>query len=129
MPIVFKLIWCGMWLGVSIGAVCAFYVGADIYNPLHVQYAAVGIFFLGSLFLIRFVDYREKTILPNIPTLSIIANYLLFTPKQELEKEDYYAVLPFLYAFGIKQIAKRKFRKASPPDWYKATPRARGALL
>ncbi len=129
MPIVFKLIWCGMWLGVSIGAVCAFYVGADIYNPLHVQYAAVGIFFIGSLFLIRFVDYREKNNLAEYSDLINYRKYLLFTPKQELEKEDYYAVLPFLYAFGIKQIAKRKFRKASPPDWYKGDAEGKGALL
>lgn len=129
MPIIFKLIWCGMWLGVSIGAVCAFYTDGDLYNPLHMQYAAVAIFFIGSLFLIRFVDYREKNNLAEYSDLINYRKYLLFTPKPELEKEDYYAVLPYLYAFGIKQLVKRKFKISRPPDWYSGDNECKGALL
>lgn len=129
MPIPFKLIWCGMWLGVSIGAVCAFYVGDDLYNPLYIQYAAVAIFFIGSLFLIRFVDYREKNNLAEYSDLINFRKYLLFTPAQELEKEDYYAVLPYLYAFGIKGLVKHKFRRSAPPAWYSGDAEGKGALL
>lgn len=129
MPILFKLIWCGMWLGVSIGAVIAFYTGDNIYNPLGIQYAAVGIFFLGSLFLIRFVDYREKNNLAEYSDLINYRKYLLFSPRAELDKLDYYEVLPYLYAFGIKALVKHKFEKRRPPKWYSGDAECKGALL
>ncbi|MCM1368501.1 MAG: DUF2207 domain-containing protein [Roseburia sp.] len=127
MPILFKTLWCGIWLGCSIGPFIAFAQVA--YDPYGTTYVSVALFFIGPLFLRRFADYREKI---NLADYSMIVNYrrfLLRTGGDELGKYDYYAALPFIYAFGIKFAVKRKFGERRPPEWYKPDPEIRSALL
>ncbi len=128
MPILFKLIWCAMWLGASLGGLIGVY--HQTYDPLGIVYSSEIMMFLSSFVLIRFVDYREKINLADYSDLINYRKYLLFAPAAELTKEDYYAVLPYLYAFGIKQLVRRKFGERDLPDWYKIeNGEAKGALL
>lgn len=127
MPILFKAVWCGMWLGCSIGGIIAFSHMA--YDPYGTVYAAVVIFFVGPLVLRRFADYREKINLAEYSALINYRKYLLRAHDYELCKQDYYAALPFLYAFGIKPFVKRKFGEQPPPKWYKSDGGERSALL
>lgn len=128
MPIVFKLIWCGLWLGASLGGLVVMHDA--MYDPLYIMYAGVIMLFLGSFVLIRFVDYREKANLADYSDLVNYRKHLLFAPASELAKDDYYAALPYLYAFGIKFAVKRKFGERQLPEWFTADPdRKKGALL
>ncbi|MDE7164022.1 MAG: DUF2207 domain-containing protein [Clostridiales bacterium] len=129
MPILFKAVWCGMWLGVSIGWSIAMWVGLEVNDVLGVIYVAVTILFVGPIVLIRFVDYREKI---NLDEYSDLINYRKFLFKDaayELNDEEYYSALPFLYAFNIKWIVGRKFKGVPPPKWYSGDPEGRGRLL
>ncbi len=127
MPIIFKLIWCGMWLGISVGSMIAFYETA--YDPCGIIYAAVAILFGGSLGLIKFVDFREKNNLSDYSDLINYRKFLLRSPASELNKLDYSEALPFLYAFRIKTLVKRKFIRELPTEIYDGDPDRKGALL
>lgn len=127
MPIVFKIIWCGMWLGISVGSMIGFFTG--VYDPFGIIYAAVAILFGGSLVLIRFVDYREKHNLSDYSDLVNYRKFLLCAPASKLNKLDYAEVLPFLYAFHIKPLVKRKFIRTLPPEMYDGDNEQTGALL
>lgn len=118
MPILFKAIWCGMWLGVSVGWSIAMWVGLGINDFLGVIYVAVVILFVGPIALIRFVDYREKNNLAEYSDLINYRKFLLKASAEELNGDDYYAALPFLYAFNIKWLVGRKFKDIPPPKWY-----------
>lgn len=129
MPIVFKLIWCGMWLGASLGGVYGMFAGA-IHDPFGTIYLAIAMFFVGSFFLIRFLDFRSKN---NLAEYSDIVNYrkfLLFASKDEMAGLEYCEALPFLYAYNIKWLVKHKFKRANrPPKWYSVDGSGKGALL
>ncbi|MDE7082320.1 MAG: DUF2207 domain-containing protein [Clostridia bacterium] len=101
----------------------------QISDPLGIGYTAVAILFIGSLLLIRFVDYREKNNLADYSDLVNYRKYLLFARKSELFTLDYYAVLPYLYAFNIKPLVKRKFNTQQLPEWYISESGQRGKLL
>lgn len=130
MPIPFKAGWCGIWLSASV----AFMLGPALtgvaeYDPLGNIYTAVATLFVGPLFLRRFIDYREKNNLAEYSDLINYRKYLLFTPSSELDKLDYYEILPFLYAFNIKPLVKNKLsRRDALPRWYK-TDGERSVLL
>lgn len=127
MPILFKIVWCGMWLGCSVGAFIAFAIMT--HDPYGIIYVSAALLFVGPLFLRRFADYREKINLAEYSTLVNYRRYLLRSKSDELCKSDYYAALPFIYAFGIKFLVKRKFGDRQPPDWYKPDPEIRSVLL
>lgn len=128
MPLLFKLIWCGLWLGGSLGGLIAVYT--TVYDPLVVGYVSPCMVFAGSFLLIRFVDHREKVNLADYSDLINYRKYLMFSSAAELSTENYYYVLPYLYAFGIKPIVARKFAERELPKWYKqGKDEERGALL
>ena len=127
MPILFKLIWCGMWLGVSIGATIA-YASAS-YDPFGAADVSAILLLLGPLFIIRFIDYREKNNLDDYSDLINYRKFLLHAPTDELNTADYIKALPFIYAFGIKPFVKRRFTNRICPDWYSGDKELKGALL
>lgn len=128
MPIIFKFLWCGLWLGASIGSLVAMFMSLE-YDPLLIGYISVGIFFLGPLFFIRFIDYRAKNNLADYSDLVNFRKFLLFAPRSEVDKLDYYETLPLLYALNIKTLVRGKFsRKDELPQWYKSDGK-RSALL
>ena len=129
MPIIFKAIWCGMWLGVSIGWSIAMWVSLDVNDYMGVIYVAVIMLFVGPIVLIRFVDYREKNNLADYSDLINYKKFLLRAGADELSGDDYYAALPFLYAFNIKWLVGRRFKSLPPPKWYSEDPEKRGKLL
>ena len=101
----------------------------QISDPFYIGYTAVAILFIGSLFLIRFVDYREKNNLAEYSDLVNFRKYLLFASKSKLFGLDYYSVLPLLYAFNVKSLVKRKFNTQQLPEWYVSENGQRGKLL
>ena len=113
--------------GSGVGLQIGFYTA--IPDPFGICYASVAILFIGSFLLIRFVDYREKNNLADYSDLVNFKRYFLFSKKKDLLKEDYYAVLPFLYAFNIKSLVKRKFNTNELPVWYLSEDGKRGRLL
>lgn len=128
MPILFKLLWCGIWLGGSLGGLWA--VTNGCYDPAGLYFAALAIIFSGSFVLVRFVDYREKINLEDYSMLINYRRYLLFAPKRETAGDDYYAALPYIYAFGIKPLVKHKYVIKDIPDWYEdSSGGGKGALL
>lgn len=127
MPFAFRLVWSAGWVFPSVGLLIAAYLMVD--DPLGICYAAIAILFIGSFLLIRFVDYREKNNLADYSNLVNYRKYFLLSKKKDLLKEDYYAALPFLYAFNIKFLVKRKFNTAELPDWYLTEDGKRGWLL
>lgn len=126
-PFPFRLVWSSAWVfgGIGILAVCY----DTVSDPFFIFYASVAILFAGTFVLIRFVDYREKNNLADYSDLINYRKYFLFSKKCDLLKEDYYAALPFLYAFNIKFLVKRKFSTSELPDWYESESGERGALL
>ena len=127
MPIVFKTIWCGGWLAGSTVAMCA---GISwTHDPLGLSVTAIALLYVGPLFLVRFVDYREKNNLSDYSDLVNYRRFLLFEPAAELRSLDYYAALPLLYAFRIKRLVAHKFGEQPLPDWYVNETGKKGVLL
>ncbi|MDE6504829.1 MAG: DUF2207 domain-containing protein [Clostridia bacterium] len=126
-PIFFKLLWCGLWLFASFGGLWA--ATNEGYDPAGIYYAAIVIIFAGSFVLLRFVDYREKINLDDYSMLINYRRYLLFTPGAELVNTDYYSALPYIYAFKIKPLVRRKYGERSVPEWYVCKNGEKGALL
>lgn len=129
MPIIFKAVWCGMWLGVSIGWSIAMYIGLGVNDVMGVIYVAVTLLFVGPIVLIRFVDYREKNNLSDYSDLINYRKFLLKAYADELSGDEYYAALPFLHTFNIKWIVGRRFKGLPPPKWYTDDPDGKGWLL
>ena len=129
MPIIFKAIWCGMWLGASVGGSLAMWIGSGVNDYLGVIYVAVILLFVGPIVLIRFVDYREKNNLSDYSDLVNYRKFLLRAAADELSGDDYYAALPFLHTFNIKWIVGRKFKGLPPPKWYTGDSENAGWLL
>ena len=127
MPIVFKAIWCGGWLAGSTAFMFAGFTWAS--DPFGLVLTSVVLLYLGPLFIIRFVDYREKNNLDDYSDLVNYRKFLLFAPAAELRSLDYYKILPLLYAFRIKTIVKHKIGEVPPPDWYENESGAKGGLL
>ena len=127
MPILFKTIWCGMWLGASVGTSLGMWISSGVNDFLGVIYIAVIMLFLGPLVLIRFVDYREKI---NLADYSDLRNYRKFLLKATEEiGDEYFAALPFLYTYNIKWLVGRRFKHLPPPTWYVNDPDKKGWLL
>ncbi len=129
MPILFKAVWCGMWLGVSVGVSLAMWIGSGVNDYFGVIYVALIMLFAGPLVLIRFVDYREKNNLSDYSDLINYRKFLFRSGADELSGDDYYAALPFLYAFNIKWIVGRRFKHLPSPEWYTEGDDGRRCLL
>lgn len=129
MPILFKAVWCGKWLGVSIGWSIAMYIGLGVNDVMGVIYVAVALLFVGPIVLIRFVDYREKNNLSDYSDLINYRKYLFKASAGELSGDEYYKALPFLHTFNIKWIVGRRFKALPPPKWYTDDTEQRGWLL
>ena len=123
-PLPFRLVWCSLWLGAPIGIMAAF--AGEAYDPMGITIAADIMMFLGSFGLIQFVDYREKN---NLSDYSDLINYRKFLWRARAGDVDYYAALPFLYAFKIKPFTASRLRPAALPDWYISPNGERGGLL
>lgn len=126
-PFPFRLVWSSVWVFAGIGILGGCY--ATVSDPFGIYYAAVAILFVGTFLLIRFVDYREKNNLADYSDLVNYRKYLLFSNKSTLFSADYYAALPYLYAFNIKLFVKHKFNTVALPDWYESQYGKRSALL
>lgn len=120
-PLLPRIIWCSLWLGAPIASLIV--MSQSSFDPFGISYAASAMLFLGSFVLIQFVDYREKN---NLSDYSDLVNYRKFLWRAVAGDVDYYAALPYLYAFGIKPFTAKKLRPAAPPAWYKGT---EGGLL
>ncbi|MDE6104206.1 MAG: DUF2207 domain-containing protein [Clostridia bacterium] len=128
-PFWFRLIWSMGWVASSIAILITEYVRLSVNDFLGMAFAAIAILFLGTFVLVRFVDYREKNNLDDYSDLINYKKFLLFSSKEKLTKTDYYAALPYIYAFGIKPFVKRKFNRQTLPDWYKSADGKGGGLL
>ena len=126
-PFLFRLIWSSAWVLGGVGLLFGCY--ETVSDPFGMFYASVAILFLGTFLLVRFVDYREKNNLADYSDLINYRKYFLFSNKATLFSEDYYAALPYLYAFNIKFLVKRKFNTTPLPDWYESEGGERSALL
>lgn len=128
MPIIFKAVWCGMWLGASVGGSLGIWIGSGVNDYLGVIYVAAAILFVGPIVLIRFVDYRENINLSDYSDLTNYKKYLLKASADELG-DEYYDALPFLHTFNIKWIVGRRYKGLPPPKWYSDDPDREGWLL
>ena len=77
----------------------------------------------------QFVDLREKINLADYSDLTNYRKFLLFSRKADLQTVDYYEALPYLYAFRIKGLVRRKFACDTLPDWFVSPSGERGSLL
>ena len=119
MPILFKTLWCGMWLGASIGGLLSFAIGLDA--PAYATgaaWAASITLLLGPTVLRQFVDYRDKKNLADYSDLVNYRKFLLFASADELRSQNYAEVLPYLHVFGIKPFAAHKYDRTLPSDMY-----------
>ncbi|MDE7454059.1 MAG: DUF2207 domain-containing protein [Clostridia bacterium] len=128
-PFLFRLIWSLGWVAPSIFLMIDAY--ANTFDPWGLAYASIAILFVGSYILVQFVDHREKNNLADYSDLVNYRKFLLFTSRIKLQEEgiDYYEVLPYLYAFNIKFLVKRKFNRENLPDWFVSPNGERGNLL
>lgn len=127
MPIAFKAVWCGGWLAGSTAFMCFGFIWDT--DPFGLVITSIILLYLGPLFIVRFVDYREKNNLEEYSDLVNYRKFLLFAPAAEISSLDYYKVLPLLYAFRIKPLVKRKFGDVPPPAWYENETSEKGGLL
>ncbi|MDE6613569.1 MAG: DUF2207 domain-containing protein [Clostridia bacterium] len=128
-PFWFRLIWSSGWVAPSIAVMLVTYFDKGINDFLGMAIASCVILFAGTFLLIRFVDYREKNNLADYSDLINYKRFLLFSSKEMLTTTDYYAALPYVYAFGIKPFVKRKFNTETLPDWFISTNGKGGGLL
>lgn len=126
-PFLFRLVWSFIWVSPAIALSITMF--GEVRDPLGLAYAAVAAVFIGGFLLIRFVDYRERNNLSDYSDLINYKKFLLYARRKELEATDYYAALPYIYAFGIKPLVKRKFAKSGLPLWYSAENGKGGGLL
>lgn len=126
-PFWFRLIWSMGWMGAATALTIVFF--NSIFDPWYIAYASLAILVAGSYVLIQFIDHREKNNLSDYSDLVNFRKFLLFSGKEKLSGVDYYQALPYLYAFNIKRLVKRKFATDRLPDWYISEHGKRGALL
>ncbi len=126
-PFFFRLLWSSIWIGAGLALTIVSFHG--MFDPLLLGYASTVILFLGSFVLVRFVDHREKNNLSDYSDLVNFRRFLLFSGKDKLSAVNYYEVLPYLYAFNIKPLVKRKFATDILPDWFISEDGKRGSLL
>ena len=126
-PFFFRLIWSSVWIGAGLAMIIVCF--HNMFDPLLLGYASIVILFLGSFVLVRFVDHRVKNNLSDYSDLVNFRKFLLFSGKDKLSSVDYYEVLPYLYAFNIKPLVKRKFATDVLPDWFESEDGKRGSLL
>ena len=115
-PFWFRLIWSSGWVVPAVALNIVTFNG--IFDPWGLAYASTVILFVGSYGLIQFVDYREKNNLADYSDLVNYKRFLLFSNKDKLRDINYYDALPFLYAFKIKFLVKRKFNRGDMPEWF-----------
>lgn len=118
MPIVFKIIWCSGWIGISVFALVMTSVNGGLYDPYYLMYTSLVFVVIGSYFLIRFIDYRSKANLKDYSSVTNFKRFLLFAKKAEIDISKYYDFLPFMYVLHIKPFVKRKFMPVPVPLWY-----------
>ena len=126
-PFWFRLIWSSAWTITP--AVLMIVYFSDAFDPFLLGWVSVATLFIGSFFLIRFVDFREKQNLSDYSDLVNFKKFLLFSGRTRLGSVDYYEVLPYLYAFNIKFLVKRKFMREVLPEWFVSEDGKRGSLL
>ncbi len=126
-PFWFRFIWSMGWMGAATALTVVFF--NSIFDPWYIAYASIAILVLGTYVLIQFIDHREKNNLADYSDLVNYRKFLLFSGKEKLSGVDYYQALPYLYAFNIKPLIKRKFSTDRLPDWYISEHGKRGALL
>ena len=115
-----------LWGGVPYIATIMLYF-QDVHDPWYFGVSALAFYALGTFFFLLFADYREKENLEEYSILYNFRNYLLFVHKKAVERENYYEILPMLYAMNLAFLLKRKFRSEQLPHWYRGT--KRGWLL
>ena len=126
-PFWFRLVWSALWVTPSVAFMIVEFNG--ILDPWLLGYASVAALFIGSFILIRFVDYREKNNLSDYSDLINYKRFLIFSGREKLKNVDYYEALPYIYAFNIKFLVKRKFLINGLPEWYENLNGKRGRLL
>ena len=126
-PFFFRLLWSSIWIGAGLALTIVSFHG--MFDPLLLGYASTVILFLGSFVLVRFVDHREKNNLSDYSDVVNFKKFLLFSGKDKLSAVNYYEVLPYLYAFNIKPLVKRKFATHALPEWFVSENGKRGSLL
>ncbi len=128
-PLFFRLLFSSIWI--IAGSAMLIVIYSKIYDPALLGITAVAVLFIGTYVLVRFVDYREKNNLSDYSDLVNYRKYLVFSRKKILSRCDYYAALPYIYAFGIKWLVKRKFDKSRSrlPEWFISESGKRGGLL
>ncbi|MDE6868508.1 MAG: DUF2207 domain-containing protein [Clostridia bacterium] len=126
-PFWFRFIWSAMW--VVPAAALTLVSFNNIFDPWGLAYASIAFLIIGSYILVQFVDLREKINLADYSDLTNYRKFLLFSRKVDLQTIDYYEALPYLYAFRIKGLVRRKFDCDTLPDWFVSPSGERGSLL
>lgn len=124
-PAVIRYPFFAVWGGAPYVALMTQYF-REVNDPWYFGVAALLFYSLGTFIFILFADYREKENLKEYSDLYNFKKYLLFTPKKAVAREEYYEILPMLYAMNLF-VLKGKFRSGQLPEWYKGE--TRGKLL
>ena len=125
-PPYFRIPFFSLWGGAPYIAIIVTYF-QNVYDPWYFGVSALAFYSLGTFFFLLFADYREKENLKEYSDLYNFKHYLLFVNKKAVERENYYEILPLLYAMNLAFLLKRKFRSERLPQWYGGT--KRGWLL
>ena len=107
-----------LWGGVPYVACMTMYF-SNVSDPWYFGVSALAFYALGTFFFLLFADYREKENLKEYSDLYNFRNYLLFVNKKAVERENYYDILPMLYAMNLAFLLKGKFRSEQLPKWYR----------
>ena len=125
-PPQFRIPFFSLWGGVPYIACMVMYF-QNVDDPWYFGVSALAFYSLGTFFFLLFADYREKENLKEYSDLYNFKHYLLLVNKKAVERDNYYEILPLLYAMNLAFLLKRKFRSERLPQWYGGT--KRGALL
>lgn len=116
LPPAFRYPFFAIWGGVPyIGIMTQYF--QNVYDPWYFGVAALLFYSLGTFIFILFADYREKENLKEYSDVYNFRKHLLFVPKKAVDRGEYYAVLPMLYAMNLA-VLKGKFRAEKLPPWY-----------
>ena len=117
LPPPIRYIFFSLWGGIPYLVIMMEYF-QNVYDPWYFGISALLFYSLGTFIFILFADYREKENLKDYSLLYNFKMHLLFVPRKAVEKEDYYEILPFLYAMHLAPLLKGKFRSEKLPPWY-----------
>ena len=107
-----------LWGCVPYGAVMFTYF-QNVRDPWYFGVSALLFYSVGTFFFLLFADYREKENLKDYSMLYNFKKHLLFINKKAVDRENYYEILPMLYAMNLAFLLKRKFRSEQLPAWYR----------